>query len=78
MRLDTQVSRATRIEVVTEGVLTRMLQSDPSLEDVAALIFDEYHERSLQADLGLALSLDARDTLAPDLRARHHVGDAGW
>ncbi len=68
MRLDTQVSRATRIEVVTEGVLTRMLQSDPSLEDVGALIFDEHHERSLQADLGLALSLDARDTLTPDLR----------
>jgi ATP-dependent helicase HrpB len=68
MRLDTQVSKATRIEVVTEGVLTRMLQSDPSLEGVAALIFDEFHERSLQADLGLALSLDARDNLSPDLK----------
>jgi ATP-dependent helicase HrpB len=68
MRLDTRVSRNTRIEVVTEGVLTRMLQSDPSLEGVAAVIFDEFHERSLQADMGLALSLDARDTLAPDLK----------
>ncbi len=68
MRLDTQVSKNTRIEVVTEGVLTRMLQSDPSLEGVAAVIFDEFHERSLQADLGLALTLDARDNLAPDLK----------
>jgi len=68
MRLDTQVSRSTRIEVVTEGVLTRMLQGDPSLEGVAAVIFDEFHERSLQADLGLALSLDARENLAPELK----------
>ena len=68
MRLDTRVSRATRIEVVTEGVLTRLLQADPALEGVAALIFDEFHERSLQADLGLALSLDARANLAPELR----------
>lgn len=63
MRLDTRVSRETRIEVVTEGVLTRMLQEDPTLEDVCCLIFDEYHERSLQADLGLALALDARRQL---------------
>ena len=68
MRLDTRVSRATRLEVVTEGVLTRMLQEDPALEGVAGLIFDEFHERSLQADLGLALSLDARTQLAPELR----------
>ena len=68
MRLDTRVSRETRIEVVTEGVLTRMLQSDPSLEGVAALIFDEFHERSLQADLGLALAIDARENLTPDLK----------
>jgi ATP-dependent helicase HrpB len=68
MRLDTRVSRATRIEVVTEGVLTRLLQSDPALEGVAAVIFDEFHERSLQADLGLALCLDARVNLAPELR----------
>lgn len=68
MRMDTRVSRDTRIEVVTEGVLTRMLQTDPSLESVAAVIFDEFHERSLQADLGLALALDARDNLTPDLR----------
>ncbi|HYL69885.1 MAG TPA: ATP-dependent helicase HrpB, partial [Candidatus Dormibacteraeota bacterium] len=68
MRQDTKVSSATRIEVVTEGVLTRMLQSDPALEGVAAVIFDEFHERSLQADLGLALTLDARANLAPELR----------
>jgi ATP-dependent helicase HrpB len=68
MRMDTRVSADTRIEVVTEGVLTRMLQSDPALEGVAAVIFDEFHERSLQADLGLALVLDARENLAPDLK----------
>jgi ATP-dependent helicase HrpB len=68
MRMDTRVSRDTRIEVVTEGVLTRMLQSDAALEGIAAVIFDEFHERSLQADLGLALVLDARENLTPDLR----------
>jgi ATP-dependent helicase HrpB len=68
MRMDTRVSRDTRIEVVTEGVLTRMLQTDPSLDGVAAVIFDEFHERSLQADLGLALTIDARANLTPDLK----------
>jgi ATP-dependent helicase HrpB len=68
MRMDTRVSRETRIEVVTEGVLTRMLQRDPALEGFAAVIFDEFHERSLQADLGLALTLDARESLSSDLR----------
>jgi len=68
MRLDTRVSSRTRIEVVTEGVLTRMLQHDPSLDGVALVIFDEFHERSLEADLGLALTLDARDGLSPALR----------
>ena len=68
MRMDTRVSRGTRIEVVTEGVLTRMLQTDPSLDGVAAVIFDEFHERSLQADLGLALTIDARSNLTPDLK----------
>ncbi len=68
MRMDTRVSGDTRIEVVTEGVLTRMLQNDPALEGVAAIIFDEFHERSLQADLGLALVLDARENLTPDLK----------
>src|SRR5690606_22493027 len=55
MRLDTRVGPGTRLEVVTEGILTRMLQEDPALEGVAAVIFDEFHERSLHADLGLAL-----------------------
>jgi len=68
MRLDTRISRATRVEVITEGVLTRLLQDDPALEGVAAVIFDEFHERSLQADLGLALTLDARELLSPQLR----------
>jgi ATP-dependent helicase HrpB len=68
MRLDTCVSRATRIEVITEGVLTRMLQSDPELGGVACVIFDEFHERSLQADLALALCLDARAALDADFR----------
>jgi ATP-dependent helicase HrpB len=68
MRLDTRVSAATRIEVVTEGVLTRMLHADPALEGVALIIFDEFHERSLPADLGLALTLDAQDHLSPELR----------
>ncbi|HTV53162.1 MAG TPA: ATP-dependent helicase HrpB [Steroidobacteraceae bacterium] len=68
MRLETRISRATRIEVVTEGVLTRLLQEDPALEGTAALLFDEFHERSLQADLGLALALDAQALLCPALR----------
>jgi len=68
MRFDTRVSSHTRIEVVTEGVLTRMLQSDPALEGTALVIFDEFHERSLQADLGLALALDAQATIAADLK----------
>src|SRR5688572_15622152 len=68
MRLETRVSAATRIEVVTEGVLTRMLQSDPGLDGVGLVIFDEFHERSLHADLGLALTLQARALLRPDLR----------
>ncbi len=57
----------TRIEVVTEGILTRMIQSDPSLEGIDALIFDEFHERSLNADLGLALAIEARAALREDL-----------
>ena len=67
-RLDTRVSRETRLTVLTEGVLTRMLQSDPALEGVGLVIFDEFHERSLNADLGLALCLDARANLRDDLR----------
>ena len=67
-RLDTKVSAQTKIEVVTEGILTRMLQSDAALEDVSVVIFDEFHERSLQADLGLALCLDVQSTLRDDLK----------
>ena len=67
-RLDSKVSDATRIEVVTEGILTRRLQRDAALEDTAIVIFDEYHERSLQADLGLALCLDVQEQLREDLK----------
>ncbi|MBB3997713.1 ATP-dependent helicase HrpB [Aureimonas pseudogalii] len=68
MRLDTKVSRETRIEVVTEGVLTRMILSEPDLPGVAAILFDEFHERSLDGDFGLALALDLKGALRPDLR----------
>lgn len=68
VRMDTKVSRQTRIEVITEGVLTRMLQEDPALENVGLVVFDEYHERNLQADLGLALTLQSRGLLRDDLR----------
>ena len=66
-RTDRAIGDSTRIEVVTEGILTRRLQRDPELADVGLLIFDEFHERSLQADLGLALALDVRAALRPDL-----------
>ncbi|MBI2236832.1 MAG: ATP-dependent helicase HrpB [Magnetospirillum sp.] len=68
VRFDSKVSARTRIEVVTEGILTRMLQDDPSLPGVSALLFDEFHERSLHADLGLALAIEARASLRDDLR----------
>ena len=68
VRLDSRVSASTRITVVTEGVLTRMLQDDPELQGVGCLIFDEFHERSLNADLGLALALDCQQGLRDDLR----------
>jgi ATP-dependent RNA helicase HrpB len=67
-RMDTRVSKQTRIEVVTEGILTRMLQSDAALENVGIVIFDEFHERSLQGDLGLALCLDVQSSLRDDLK----------
>lgn len=67
-RLDSKVGDQTAIEVVTEGILTRRLQADPELSGVAAVLFDEFHERSLQADLGLALTLEVVGALRPDLR----------
>jgi len=67
-RLETRVGPRTRVEVVTEGILTRMLQRDPALEGVACVAFDEFHERSLQADLGLVLALECQRHLRPDLR----------
>ncbi len=67
VRMDTRVSAKTRVEIVTEGVFTRMLLDDPELTGIAAVLFDEFHERSLDGDLGLALTLDA-SALRPDLR----------
>lgn len=68
VRQDSRVGPRTRIEVVTEGVFTRMLQSDPELSGVGAVLFDEFHERSLDADLGLALALEVQSALREDLR----------
>ncbi len=68
VRMDTRVSAETQIEVVTEGVFTRMILDDPELSGVAAVIFDEFHERSLDGDLGLALALDVQGALREDLR----------
>jgi len=68
VRLQSLVSAATRIEVVTEGVFARMIVDDPELSGVSAVLFDEFHERSLDADLGLALALDAQSGLREDLR----------
>ncbi|MDT3426342.1 ATP-dependent helicase HrpB [Paenibacillus forsythiae] len=68
MRMDSKTGPETRIIVVTEGVLTRMLQDDPSLGDTGLVIFDEFHERSLNADLGLALSLETQAVLREDLK----------
>ncbi|WP_108397986.1 ATP-dependent helicase HrpB [Devosia submarina] len=67
VRMDSKISARTRVEIVTEGVFTRMLLDDPELTGVAAVLFDEFHERSLDGDLGLALTLDAT-ALRPDLR----------
>lgn len=68
IRFENRVSTRTRIEVVTEGILTRMIQDDPLLEGIGALLFDEFHERHLSADLGLALALDVQAGLREDLR----------
>ncbi len=67
-RLDTKIGHKTRVEVVTEGILTRLLQQDPSLQDYGLIIFDEFHERSLQGDVGLALALHSQTLFRKDLR----------
>ncbi|MDD9729823.1 ATP-dependent helicase HrpB [Mameliella sp. AT18] len=67
IRGESKASKSTRIEVVTEGILTRMIQSDPELTGIGAVLFDEFHERSLNADLGLALCLEIADALRDDL-----------
>ena len=68
VRLGSKIGRTTRIEVVTEGVFARMILDDPALTGIAGVLFDEFHERSLDADLGLALALDAQGALREDLR----------
>ena len=88
VRLERKVSARTRLEIVTEGLLTQRLLNDPELSDVGLVIFDEFHERSLQCDLGFAMALDVRRALRPDLRllvmsatldtapVAEHLGDA--
>src|SRR5947207_5999200 len=68
VRFDSKISRRTRIEIVTEGVFTRLILDDSALDGIAAALFDEFHERSLDADLGLALARDAQKGLREDLR----------
>jgi ATP-dependent helicase HrpB len=68
IRFESKVSKNTKIEIVTEGILTRMLQSDNALEGVGMVIFDEFHERSIHADVALALSRESQEVLRPDLR----------
>ena len=68
VRLESRIGPKTRIEVITEGIFTRMILDDPELADVAAVVFDEFHERSLDADLGLALALEAQQNFNPALR----------
>ena len=68
IRFESRVSARTRIEVVTEAILTRMLQDDPTLEGVGAVLFDEFHERHLHSDLGLALALEVQHELRADMR----------
>lgn len=68
VRFDSKVGPRTRIEVVTDGLFTRMIAEDPGLDGIAAVIFDEFHERSIDADLGLAFALEAQEALRPDLK----------
>src|SRR5216684_354076 len=68
VRFGTMVSKRTRVEVITEGIFTGLIQDDPSLDGIAAVLFDEFHERSLDADLGLALARDAQQGLREDLK----------
>jgi len=68
IRGESRVGSGTKIEIVTEGILTRMIQDDPALPGIGIIIFDEYHERTIHADLGLALSLEVQEHLRPDLR----------
>jgi ATP-dependent helicase HrpB len=68
VRMDSKVGPDTRIEAVTDGIFARRIQQDPALEDIGAVLFDEFHERGLESDMGLALALDAQANLRPDLR----------
>ena len=77
VRGETRVGKRTRVEVVTEGVLTRMLHEDPALDGVGLVIFDEFHERNLNADVGLALSLETQSVLRPEVRLLVTTGFLG-
>src|SRR5215469_13968323 len=68
IRFEAKVSKATRVEVVTEGILPRLIQDDTEITGIGAILFDEFHERHLAGDLGAALALDIQATLRPDLR----------
>lgn len=68
IRFENKISKSTRLEILTEGILTRMLQEDGALENIGLVIFDEFHERSLHADLALALTREIQTILRPDLR----------
>lgn len=68
IRFERKVSARTRVEIVTEGILTRMLQDDPLLNGVSAVVFDEFHERHLAGDLGLAMCLEVQAGVRPELR----------
>ena len=68
IRFDNCIGKNTQVEIITEGILTRMIQSDNALENVGLVIFDEFHERSLYADVALALCRESQQVLRPDLR----------
>ena len=78
VRMESRISRQTIIEVVTEGVFARMIVDDPGLEGVSAVLFDEFHERSLDADMSLAFALEAQDALREDLRLLVMSADPRW
>jgi ATP-dependent helicase HrpB len=76
IRLDSRVSKATRIRFVTEGILLRQMSFDPTLRGISAIVFDEFHERHLYGDISLARALQIQQSSRPDLKAGRHVRHA--